>query len=116
MMLNGITGGAHLTVSNSYSTRPYINMGNPSAGMVRYNGNSNNLEIYDGSSWMAIQNANPHIELSSGAQAAINWAYEKMEQERKLKDLMNKHPGLKDLHDKFEMLKVLCEQEEKNND
>jgi hypothetical protein len=29
---------------------------------------------------------------------------------------MDKHPGLKDLYDKFEMLKVLCQQEEKEQD
>lgn len=115
MMLNGITHGAHLTVSNGFPSRPYINMSNASAGMVRYNGNTSNLEVYDGSSWMTVSNATPHIDLTETARETINWAYEKMSQERKLKELMNRHPGLKELHDKFEMLKLLCEQEEKEN-
>jgi hypothetical protein len=37
-----------------------------------------------------------------------------MHQERKLQELMDRHPGLKDLNDKFEMMKVLCQEEEKH--
>lgn len=105
-----------MTVTGGHVSPPYINMNNASAGMVRYNGNSFGLEIYDGSSWMTWQAASAHIDMSPNAQAAINWAYEKMNEEHKLKELMTRHPGLKDLHDKFEMLKVLCEQEENKHD
>jgi hypothetical protein len=31
-----------------------------------------------------------------------------MEQEANLKDVMKKHPGLKDAYEKFEIMKMLC--------
>ena len=34
-------------------------------------------------------------------------------QEKKLQEMMERHPGLQELHDKFEMMKVLCHEEEK---
>jgi hypothetical protein len=37
----------------------------------------------------------------------------KQHEERKLKDMIQRHPELKDLHDKLEMMKVLCQEEEK---
>ena len=36
-----------------------------------------------------------------------------MEEEKKLQELIDKHPGLKELNDKFEMMKALCYEEEK---
>jgi hypothetical protein len=36
-----------------------------------------------------------------------------MQQDAQLKDLMDRHPGLKDLNDKFEIMKALCMEEEK---
>jgi hypothetical protein len=35
----------------------------------------------------------------------------KQHQERNLKEMMERHPGLKDLHDKLEMMKILCQEE-----
>jgi hypothetical protein len=43
----------------------------------------------------------------------IEWAHNKMQEEKKLKEMMDRHPGLKDLYDKFEMMKILCIEEEK---
>ena len=71
-------------------------MSNPSAGMVRYNGNSNNFEVYDGSSWMVIQSSYPQIELDNSTQTIIDWAREKMNEETKWKHLAAVNPTLAD--------------------
>jgi hypothetical protein len=42
----------------------------------------------------------------------MDWSIKKMEEESRLQSLMARHPGLKELNDKFEMMKVLCQQQE----
>lgn len=94
-MIRNITAGygIHVGGSNSYST-PYIDSTRPSAGMVRYI--NNNLEIYDGSSWMMMQSSYPQVELSGHVQAVIQWAEKKMAEEARLKELAAKHPTVAD--------------------
>ena len=51
-MIKNIIVGPGLQVSTGSPT--YINMSSPSAGMVRYNGN--NMEVYDGVTWIQMSN------------------------------------------------------------
>jgi hypothetical protein len=53
------------------------------------------------------------INLTTETTKILEWARDKMQQDAQLKDLMDRHPGLKDLNDKFEIMKVLCMEEEK---
>jgi hypothetical protein len=106
------SGSPHITVSNSQNPIP-ISPGAQSAGMVRYNPNMQQLEVYDGIAWHGL-NTQATIDLGWDSRQAIEWAHKKMHQERKLQELMDQHPGLKDLHDKFEMMRVLCQEEEKH--
>lgn len=69
-------------------------MNNPSAGMVRYNGN--NLEVYDGNSWLTMSSSIPQVELDSNTQAVLAWAREKMAEEARIKELAAKHPTVAD--------------------
>jgi hypothetical protein len=101
-----------IQVQQGYHGVPPISPGAQSAGLLRYNSNTNNIEVYNGMAWYGID-TNVGIDLSSSAKETLTWAYNKMQEERRLKDLMAQHPGLKDLHDKFEMMKVLCMEEEK---
>ena len=101
-----------IQVQQGYHGVPPISPGAQSAGLLRYNSNTNNIEVYNGMAWYGIDTT-VGIDLSSSAKETLTWAYNKMQEERRLKDLMAQHPGLKDLHDKFEMMKVLCMEEEK---
>jgi hypothetical protein len=69
-------------------------MSTPSAGMVRYNGNTSALEVYDGSYWRTMHNFQD-IDLSPNATEAINWAAKKMQEERDRKLLAESHPAIK---------------------
>ena len=91
---------------------PYLNTTQPMAGMLRMNSSMNRMEVYDGQNWLAY-GADAHVDLSESAKQALTWAQNKMQEEIKLLDLLEKHPGLKDLHDKFQVMKVLCQEEEK---
>ncbi len=49
-MINNIAGMGNVVVVGGSSFMPYVNMNNPSAGMVRYNGTTQSMEVYDGMS------------------------------------------------------------------
>lgn len=102
----------HIQISQGYSNAPPISPGAQSAGMLRYNTNSNCIEVYNGQAWFSIE-TNADILLSPVAQQALDWSIKKMKEEEQLQSLMSRHPGLKDLNDKFEIMKVLCQEEEK---
>ncbi len=94
-MIKGIASGEHVIVTGSSGFMPYVNMSNPSAGMLRYNGNSQTLEVYDGLSWLGISADYPSIHLSESARAAINWVMRKMAEEAELEKLAHDHPAIK---------------------
>lgn len=93
-MIKGISSGAGLVVSGGSFSMPYVNMSNPSAGMVRYNGN--NLEVYDGNSWMVMSSSYAQIELTPEVQSILNWARMKMAEEARIQALAAKHPTVAD--------------------
>ena len=106
------SGSQHIAVSGGNPSVFPISPGAVGAGMVRYNPNMQQMEVYDGLTWQGI-NSHVTIDLGWDSKQTIEWANQKMREEQRLKDLMARHPGLKDLHDKFEMMKVLCTEEEK---
>jgi hypothetical protein len=86
-----INSGPFLSVSGGGNYTPYINMNNPSAGMTRWNGNTNNLEVYDGSAWMTINSNTAMLGLTNDATNAITWVLRKMGEEAKLEELAKEH-------------------------
>jgi len=109
-MIRSINAGAHIIVANGYESKPYISPGAQSAGMVRYNTNMDCLEVYDGQNWQTVGNAVPTVELSPLARQAVDWAIRKQREEDDLQALMKQHPGLRELHDQLEMMKILCQE------
>ena len=84
-MITNITanGSPLLWVSTGGSTMPHINMNAPSSGMMRWNGNINSIEVFDGSMnlWQQMHGKTADIQLSPQIQAVINWANLKMAEE-----------------------------------
>ena len=111
-MIKGIHAGPHLTISNDYAPTPSFSPGAWSAGMVRYNTNIQCMEVYDGQGWQSIYTAFPTVELAPASREGLEWAMRKQQEERDLKAMLQRHPGLRDLHDIFDMIKVLCYEEE----
>lgn len=106
------TDSVWIQQQNSYHSVPPISPGAQSAGMLRWNTSSNAIEVYNGVAWFSID-TNVKLDMSDNAKQVLSWAYDKMSEEHRLKELIARHPGLKDLHDKFEMMRVLCQEEEK---
>jgi hypothetical protein len=101
-----VVGGHASTYINNYS-------GLQNVGNVRFNTNNQRMEVYDGNTWMSINMSSAQVGLNQEAESLLDWAREKKAEEQKLKALMEQHPGLQDLHDKLEMMKILCYEEEK---
>lgn len=93
-MIRNITGGYGIHVSGNVYNSPYVDMTRPSAGMVRYNGT--NIEVYDGASWLPMTSSYPQIELDGVTQEALQWARNRMEEEKRMLELAKKHPTVAD--------------------
>lgn len=111
MIKNLNPGSSWIQVTNSNYSDPPSSPGALSAGMLRWNSNLNTVEVYNGMSWYCIDN-NAVVDLTDIAKQTLSWAYNKMKEENRIKELMARHPSLKDLNDKFEMMKVLCQEED----
>lgn len=108
-------------IKSLYSGSPSITVGSTPApsiygtgammGQLRYNPNTMNYEVYDGSTWHIVSQNVP-VGLSYDAEEAIRWARDKMREERELKERMVKHPGLKDAYERFQMMDILTKEED----
>jgi len=95
-MIKGITPGIGLTISGSTSMEPYISPGAQSAGILRYNSSSRNIEVYDGGIWLTLSGGHSHISLDSPTQEAVQWVRCQMEKEKRLEELAKQHPAVAD--------------------
>lgn len=100
-MIKNITPGPGLSINNSHSAWPSFyntvsSTGNSLVGQLRYNGTSQNLEVYDGNSWLIMNSAYPTIELAPHVQAVVAWAQCKMAEETRLQHLAVEHPSVAD--------------------
>ena len=100
-MIKNITTGTGLTINNNYGSWPSFyntvsSTGNSLVGQLRYNGNSQNMEVYDGNSWISMSTSYPQIELGGDVQSVVNWARTKMAEESRVRELAAKHPSVAD--------------------
>jgi len=93
-MINGINASSpHIQVTGGESSGMYYNTSGMSAGMVRYY--NNGFQVYDGMTWLTIANNYASVGLTASANDAINWAIQKMQEDRELQELAKKHPSVK---------------------
>lgn len=109
-MITSLTGSAGIMVTGG-SSPPYINMQQASAGMVRYNGSSQLMEVYDGTVWLQM-GSHPTIQLNANVQEILHWAEKKMREDQELQKRMEQHPGLKDAYEKFKVMDILTQQDD----
>ena len=99
-MITNITanGGSNLLwVSTGGSNMPHINMNAPSSGMMRWNGNNNCIEVFDGSMnlWQQMYGKTADIQLSPQIQAVVAWANQKMAEESEWEKLAKTNDAVK---------------------
>jgi hypothetical protein len=111
-MIKGITPSQYITVSGGSPSNPYISPGAVGSGMMRYNGNMNCIEVNDGNMWKQLESSYATVELTVEAQAILNWAKKKMQEEQQLDELCEKYPGLGKARDNFKTFKRLVDSTE----
>ena len=60
------------------------------------------MEVFDGSSWMKIYPGSATVGMTGPANAAIDWAIKKMEEEKLWKELAEKNQAVKIALDNLE--------------
>ena len=85
-MIKSLSPGNGIQIDHGYSSMPYINSNNnnPMQGMLRVSGND--MQVFDGSSWITVGGSFPTISLNGAAQSAILWAQQKMAEEASIKE------------------------------
>lgn len=82
------------------------------SGAIYYDSNNKSFKLIDG-------NGNQHnvpmnnvcIQLDQASMNAITWARIQMDKEQKINDLLAKHPGLKDVKEKYDIMLALVQKE-----
>jgi hypothetical protein len=118
MMIKGINSNSqYVNVTGGYpSNMPYINASTLSAGSLRYNPGSMNMEVYDGNSWMPINSNFATVDLPDWVKASLDWAHQRMLDEKKLDHLCDKYPGLAKARDNYELFKQFVNAQEQADD
>ena len=101
-------------IKSLYSTSPFItvaggtpqntyigNSNGPGVGNMRYNPNGNNIEVFDGSSWIMMYSNTASVDLSGEAVSLLEWARKKRNEELELARLAETNPTIKDLLDQI---------------
>lgn len=96
--------GKYIEVTGGQTMYTHFSPGGQGAGMLRWNTNTNNLEVNDGVSWRTIEASPAFVGLTSDARDAIDWALAKKQQEEKLERLCQEHQGIRDLKEKLEIM------------
>lgn len=107
MIKNINSTGVYIQVSNF--GQPHIYNGGQSAGSVRFNTDTQQMEVYTGGTngtWVNV-NSSASVGLSAEAEDAVRWAIERKREEQDLKQRIEQHPGLKDAYEKFQIMDIM---------
>jgi hypothetical protein len=124
-MIRGINTGSGYVEVTGGNTFPHISKNHSSSahmqGQIRYDFDSQDFKIYDGSQWVAIGGSFASVDLSYDAKSLLEWTRQKRTEEQLRAKLIAEHPNLKEAHDalkseeeKFELLVLLCQQYNQN--
>ena len=87
-----------ITVAGGTPQSTYIGHSNgPGVGNMRYNPNGNNIEVFDGSSWVVMYSSSATVDLSSEAISLLEWARKKRNEELERERLAETNPTIRDL-------------------
>ena len=77
--------GKHVIVGGGNSASNYINTGAGMMGVgdLRFNTSTQQIEFYNGQNWQTFIMAQATVGLAGPAETAIDWALDKIQQEKK---------------------------------
>ena len=113
-MIRTVTTASRYLAANSWpGNTPWVDNPQPLTGMVRYT--NSRLEVFDGTNWAIIGDGGATVNLTPEAEALLDWAREKRQQEENLKARLEQHPGLKEAYEKFLIMDALTLEDKKEN-
>ena len=101
-MIKGIDiGGRYITVSGGTPGSNYINnySGAQGIGNMRFNTTNQNIEIWNGNTWITMQSSYATVQLDVEAINLLEWVKEKQSEEFKIKELIKTNPAVKIAYD-----------------
>jgi hypothetical protein len=115
-MIKGINSGSrYITISGGQAGSNYISPGAVGAGMMRYNGNMNCIEINDGNSWQQLNMGYASIELTPETESLLEWARKERSKqwarETKIKDnpaLKKAYEAIQRAEENFDLLEAIA--------
>lgn len=115
-MIKGITSNSQfITVSGGTPVNTYISPGAVGAGMMRYNPNTNNIEVNDGNTWREVVGSYASVDLSYEAQELLNWARDQkrkqLERETRIRNnpaLQKAYEAIKRAEENFDLLEAIA--------
>jgi hypothetical protein len=90
-----VTGGSASTYVNGYS-------GSQGVGNMRYNTSNQNMEVFDGSSWITLNMGYAQVGLNSEAESLLDWARKKRDEEMMWQSLAKDNKAVKIALDNLE--------------
>ena len=85
--------------------KPYVgnySSGAMNVGQVRYNTSTQNLETYDGNSWVSISGGSASISMSGRATDVLIWAEQQMRAQQELQEKAKNSPTVADALAKYQ--------------
>lgn len=112
-MINNITSTSpFLTIQ--FSTGPYVQQtGNMDTANLRYDVQQQCLKIHNGYSYEPFGNM-VSIGTTSLLDDVLNWACNKMQEEQRFQERLDKYPSLKKAYEQFQIIDQLTVEYDKN--
>ena len=104
-----VSSSPYITVSQGYKM-PITVYSTAPAGQVRFDGTHQCLQVYDGTTWHNLPTPTDLITVSAECQEILDWARKQKTKQQELETLMEKHPGLRDLYQRFQVMLQLVQQ------
>jgi hypothetical protein len=106
-MIKNITPtGRYITVSGGNAST-YVNgySGAQGVGNMRYNTSTQNMEVFDGNSWMTLNMDYASVGLNGEAESLLDWARKKRDEELTWESLAKENQAVKIALDNLEQAK-----------
>jgi hypothetical protein len=95
-MIKGINSSSpYLIVQGGNPIQNYFSPGAQGAGQMRYNTNTNNVEVWDGVTWKEIATSYASVDLNYEAQSLLEWARNQRDRQQALEQRIAQNPALK---------------------
>jgi len=88
--------GRYVAVTGGTASNYVNNSGYMGVGQLQFNTGTQQLEVYNGTSWQRLQLGQYYVGLNPRAEDILDWAAKKMEQEQEARAMAEQYPAVAD--------------------